>query len=78
MQQAFRPKTGQNGMGIVRYLEGYNASRLFPQSPVFGKQFFKLKVQSPLNSGKSAAFRKTAHTRFLFFRPTSANCNSFS
>ena len=65
-------------MGIVRTWKAATRADCSPQSPVFGKQFFKLKVQSPLNSGKSAAFRKTAHTRFLFFRLTSANCNSFS
>jgi len=38
----------QNGMGIVRTWKAATRADHSPQSPVFGKQFFKLKVQSPL------------------------------
>jgi len=48
MQLACRPKTGQNGMGIVRTWKAATRADHSPQSPVFGKQLFKLKVQSPL------------------------------
>src|SRR5262249_511140 len=62
-----RPKTGQNGMGIVRYLEGYNASRLFPAIACVWQAVLQTESAVPFEQREECRISQDrAHALFVF------------